>query len=170
MTARRTILAALCLTGLAPALAAAEETAACGHSAWSIERERVAFAGSLPTVASGSALPAGSPAAVVTLTPAAELSLPVPSDRPAKPGTYGGYVTAAAPAEPGTYQVTLSEEAWIDVSQDGRTTLKADGFAGKIGCPGVHKSVRFTLGAAPVTIEVSRVPGPQVKVGLFKAE
>lgn len=171
MTMPRSALAALCLTVLGSSLALAESPAPCGRSGWSIERERAAFAaGSLPKVASGSALPAGSPAALVTLVPAADLTLPVPSDRPAKPGTYGGTVTVAAPAEPGTYQVTLSDEAWVDVSQDGRTTLKATAFAGKIGCPEVHKSVRFTLGAAPVTIEVSRVPAPQIKIGVFKAE
>ena len=63
-----------------------------------------------------------------------------------------------------------ADEGWVDVSQDGRTTLKSSAHSGKAGCPGVRKSLRFALNAGKVTIEISRAPGPQIKLGLLKAE
>ena len=150
--------------------ATAEDAPACASFAWSIAREQTAFAApSLSALASGSALSSEAGAAQLTLKPAAEIALPVPSERPAKPDTFSGFVTATLPAA-GTYQVTLSDEAWIDVSQDGRATLKPAAHTGKAGCPDVRKSVRFALDAGPVTIEISRAARPQIKLGLLKAE
>jgi hypothetical protein len=105
----------------------------------------------------------------VTLKPAADVTLPVQSERTAKPGTFAGFVTAAVPSA-GTYQLTLSDDAWIDVSQDGRTTLKPERISGKAGCPEVRKSLRFALGAGPITIEIGRAPNPQIKLDLLSVE
>jgi hypothetical protein len=150
--------------------AVAEDAPACASFAWSVARDRAAFAASnLPVLASGSTLPAGTGAAQVALKPAADVALPVQSERTAKPGTYSGFITATVPAA-GTYQLTLSDDAWIDVSQDGRTTLKPERISGKAGCPEVRKSLRFALDAGPVTIELGRAPGPQIKLDLLKAE
>ncbi|MCJ2060083.1 hypothetical protein MKL09_26575 [Methylobacterium sp. J-048] len=148
----------------------AEEAPACASFAWSVARERAAFAApNLLALASGSALPTDAGAAQLTLKPAAEAALPVPSERPMKADTYAGFVTVTVPAA-GTYQVTLSDEAWIDVSQDGRATLQPAAHSGKTGCPGVRKSVRFALDAGPVTIEISRALSAQLKLGVLKAE
>ncbi|MGU3661551.1 hypothetical protein [Methylobacterium fujisawaense] len=133
-------------------------------------RDRAAFAASdLPVLASGSTLPADTRAVQVTLKPAAEVMLSVQSERTAKPGTFAGFIRATVPAA-GTYQLTLSDDAWIDVSQDGRTTLKPERISGKAGCPEVRKSLRFALDAGPVTIEIGRAPNPQIKLDLFPAE
>ena len=159
----------LCVAGLAPARAE-EAPAACGDFAWSVARERAAFGKpDLPDHPSGSALPAGAEAVRVALKPEAEAALPVASDRPGKPGTFAGFVTTTVPAA-GTYQLTLSDAAWVDVSQDGRTTLKPTAHSGKAGCPEVRKSLRFALRAGAVTIEVSNVPAGRVTLGLLPVE
>jgi len=158
------------LVAISVSAAMAEDAPACATFAWSVAREQTAFAEpNLFALTSGSALPREAVAAQLTLKPAAEIALPVPSERPAKPDTFSGFVTATVPAA-GTYQVTLSDEAWIDVSQDGRSTLKPAAHSGKAGCPGVRKSVRFALDAGPVTIEISRAAHPQIKLDFLKAE
>ncbi|XYD06941.1 hypothetical protein R1A27_17370 [Methylobacterium sp. NMS12] len=169
MSRSRALLAAalaVCCIGSA----GAEDAPACASFAWSVARERAAFAApNLPALASGSTLPGGMGAAQVALKPAADVALPVQSERTVKPGTFAGFVTAAV-LSAGTYQMTLSDDAWIDVSQDGRTTLKPERISGKAGCPEVRKSLRFALGAGPVTIEIGRAPSPQIKLDLLPAE
>jgi hypothetical protein len=56
----------------------------------------------------------------------------------------------------GTYQVTLSDEAWIDVIQDGKF-LRSIGSSGRSDCPGVRKSVRFELKPEPFVLQLSGV-------------
>lgn len=124
MALARALLAAG-LVALSSNTAMAEDASPCTSFAWSVARERVTFgAQDLPALASGSSLPSGGGAAQLTLRPAGEVALPVPSERAAKPDTFAGFVTATVPAA-GTYQVTLSNEAWIDVSQDGRSNPEA---------------------------------------------
>jgi len=158
------------LVALSVSTATAEDAPACESFAWSVARERAAFkAPDLPALASGWALPNSAGASLLTLKPAAEIVLPVPSEKAMKPDTFAGFVTATVAAA-GTYQVTLSNEAWIDVSQDGRSTLKPVAHSGKAGCPEVRKSVRFALDVGAVTIEISRASSPQIKLDLLRAE
>lgn len=150
--------------------AMAEDAPACESFAWSVARERAAFgAPDLPVLSSGSALPGGVGAVQLTLKPATEIALPVPSEKAAKLNTFAGFVTATVTAA-GSYQVTLSNEAWIDVSQDGHSTLRPAAHSGKAGCPEVRKSVRFVLDVGTVTIEISRASNPQIKLDLLRAE
>lgn len=150
--------------------ATAQEIPACDRFAWSVKREQVAFAApDRPALASGSVLPSGTMASTLQLGPVAAIAFPVRPERTPKPATFGGFVTA--PAIPGgVYQVTVSDEAWIDVSQDGTTSLKSLGQSGQKGCPSVRKSLRFQLDAAPVTIQISGSGAERISVGLFKAE
>ncbi|MFF9551269.1 hypothetical protein [Methylobacterium fujisawaense] len=151
-------------------LAQADDAPACAEFSWFVARERTAFAApDLLALESGSALPDSTGALRLKLKPASDVTLPVPSEKAMKPGTFSGFVTATVPAT-GTYQVTLSDEGWVDVSQDGRTTLKATAHSGKVGCPGIRKSLRFALTPGTVTIEISRAPGPQITLGLLKAK
>ncbi|WP_267428709.1 hypothetical protein [Methylobacterium sp. GC_Met_2] len=169
MIISRAVLAAG-LVALSVNTARAEDAPACARFAWSVARERAAFgAPGLPALASGSALLGGVSAVQLALKPAAEIVLPVPSEKEAKPDTFAGFVTATVPAA-GTYQVTLSNEAWIDVSQDGRSTLKPAAHSGKSGCPEVRKSVRFALDVGTVTIEITRASSPLIKLDLLRAE
>lgn len=140
MSVSRAILAAG-LVAISVSAAMAEDAPACATFAWSVAREQTAFAApNLLTLASGSTLPGNVGAVQLTLKPATEVALPVPSERSLKPDTFSGFVTATALAA-GTYQITLSDEAWIDVSQDGRSTLKPAAHSGKSGCSDVRKSV-----------------------------
>ncbi len=142
----------------------------CDRFAWSVKREQTAFASAgLPVLTSGSALPAEKMAGTLQLKPVAELAFPLPPERTPKPGTFGGFITAPGISD-GVYQVTLSDDAWIDVFQDGRTSLKSLGGSGKKGCPSVRKSIRFELSAGPVTIQISGTTAERISIGLFRAE
>ncbi|MCJ2050646.1 hypothetical protein [Methylobacterium sp. J-070] len=76
--------------------AVAEDAPACASFAWSVARDRTAFAATnLPLLASGSTLPAGTGAVQVALKPAADVALPVQSERMAKPGDLTGILDRA---------------------------------------------------------------------------
>jgi len=131
----------------------------CEKFAWSLARERAAFAATdKATIATGetlATLPAG--AFVIHLQPGPQASFEMPPER--KPRTeqwHGGMVRLPALAKPGIYQITLSDDAWIDVIQNGRYT-RSVGSTGRSDCPGVRKSVRLDLDASPVVLQVSGV-------------
>src|SRR5690349_3101317 len=115
---RLSLLAVAIIASLGPA--AADD--GCGKFAWSLARERAAFvAADKTTVTSGemlSVLPAG--ALVIRLQPGAQASFAMPPERkPRSEQWYGGMVRLPALAKPGIYQITLSDDAWIDVIQNG---------------------------------------------------
>ena len=62
-------------------------------------------------------------------------------------------------------QVSLSSEAWVDVIQNGHSIVASD-HSGDPNCPGLRKSVRFTLTAAPVTLEISNAPDDHVRIAI----
>ena len=131
----------------------------CEKFAWSLARERAAFAATdKTTIAAGetlAALPAG--ALVIRLQPGAQASFEMPPER--KPRTeqwHGGMVRLPALPKSGIYQITLSDDAWIDVIQNGRYA-RSVGSTGRSDCPGVRKSVRLDLDASPVVLQVSGV-------------
>jgi hypothetical protein len=117
----RSGLVAIALIALLGPARAADD--GCEKFAWSLVRERAAFAAAdKTTIATGetlAALPAG--ALVIRLQPGAQASFAMPPER--KPRTeqwHGGMVRLPALAKPGIYQITLSDDAWIDVIQNGR--------------------------------------------------
>ncbi|MGE0240121.1 MAG: hypothetical protein AB7S59_15490, partial [Parvibaculaceae bacterium] len=123
----------------------AGEPIACGQFKWPLATEKSWFeAGNLKALRSGAAMgDLGSGAFSLTLAPAAEVSFALPPEGKPKPDRpLGAVLSFAMVAASGRYQVTLSEEAWIDIVQDGayRPSLA---FSGIHGCPGLRKSVRF---------------------------
>jgi hypothetical protein len=74
----------------------------------------------------------------------------------------------AVPPE-GELQISLSDEAWIDVVQDGKA-VKLAGFSGMKTCPGIRKSVRFKLAAGPATIQLSGAKKETLKVAVLSPE
>ena len=159
----RSPLIALALLAL-PGPAAADD--GCEKFAWSLARERAAFAAAdKTTVPAGetlAALPAG--ALVIRLQPAAQAAFEMPPER--KPRTeqwHGGMVRLPALPKPGIYQITLSDDAWIDVIQNGRYA-RSVGSAGRSDCPGVRKRERLDLDAAPVVLEVSGVAADTIAI------
>jgi hypothetical protein len=152
---RSPLIALALIASLAPATA--ED--GCEKFAWPLTRERAAFAATdKATIATGetlATLPAS--ALVIRLQPGPQASFEIPPER--KPRTeqwHGGMVRLPALAKPGIYQITLSDDAWIDVIQNGRYA-RSVGSTGRSDCPSVRKSVRLDLDASPVVLQVSGV-------------
>ena len=157
--------------GLAGSSALAQSSDGCSQFKWPVERERQAFtSSSLPVIKSGAAYPAMMSGVTVALDPQTAVVYPQPPARPPKSSpAFGAVIPAPSVAAPGTYQVTLSEEAWIDLVQNG-VRLRASDFSGKKGCDSVRKSVRFKLGPGPVTIEISDAATERVNLDLLPVE
>ena len=136
---------------------------ACSAFAWPIDAAKTAMSGSLPDVASGDLAPQDF---ALALAPTEGVAFPTKPERaPKGPGTFGGFVTTSPPAG-STLQVTLSDDAWVDVVQGG-AVVKSAAFSGKGGCEGVRKSVRFVLpGRGQVTLQVSGTSVRSLRVDL----
>jgi len=165
---RLSLIAAALIALLGPAVA--ED--GCEKFAWSLARERAAFAAAdKATIAAGetlSALPSG--ALVIRLQPGPQASFAMPPER--KPRTepwHGGMVRLPALTKPGIYQITLSDDAWIDVIQNGRYA-RSVGSTGRGDCPGVRKSVRLDLDASPVVLQVSGVAPDTIAITIGAVE
>jgi hypothetical protein len=165
---RLSLIAAALIALLGPA--AADD--GCEKFAWSLTRERAAFAAAdKATIAAGetlSALPSGAP--VIRLQPGPQASFAMPPER--KPRTepwHGGMVRLPALAKPGIYQITLSDDAWIDVIQNGRYA-RSVGSTGRGDCLGVRKSVRLDLDASPVVLQVSGVAPETIAITIGAVE
>lgn len=168
----RSALAAGLLVAAAPlsCVRGQPEGPACERFAWSLEREKALFSTpELPRVQSGGAMPRGAEAALIQLRPPGEIDLPIAVEKAPKPGTFGAVVTIEAPVRPGIYQITLSEEAWVDVSQDRVHPLSALGHTGRRSCPGLRKSVRFDLKAEPVLVQITGAETETMKLAISPA-
>jgi hypothetical protein len=156
----------LLMIAATPALAA--DPVGCDKFKWPMDKEITLLAApSLPKLDAGVETPSAPAAVTVTLRPIADADLPKPPERPQKPDSYAGFVRATAESA-GLYTVTISDYGWIDVVQNG-AYLKATGFSGVTGCPGVRKSVRFDLSAGPVTIQVSGAAKDAINVAFTPA-
>jgi hypothetical protein len=124
------------------------------------------------SLASGAELPSP-PAKAITLAlePAKSVTMPVPPGvkKQAVGGdTFSGWLTLGGVAKPGLYQISLSHEGWIDVVQNG-ALVKSSAFTGRKECAPIHKSVRFEIGAGPVTVQISGAPAQTVKLAIREA-
>lgn len=138
---------------------------------WSLSNEQAWFlAPSLPALDSGATLPAESPGALLRLKPVAEANLPAPPSRAPKPGTYAGVMTIPAPIKPGVYQVTLSDDGWLDVTQKGESQRQPLAHTGRRECPGLRKSLRYQLSTDPITVTVSNAAADTIKIAIAPVE
>lgn len=152
-----------------PAIAADD---GCGKFAWPLARERAGFAAAdKVSVAAGetmTALPAG--AFVIRLQPAAQASFAMPPERKPKiEQWHGGMLKFPALAKSGIYQITLSDDAWVDVIQNGRYA-RSVGSTGRGDCPGVRKSLRLDLDQSPFVLQVSGVAPDTITVVIGAVE
>jgi hypothetical protein len=150
---------------LVPANAAED---GCDKFAWPLARERTLLAAAdKPAVQAGrtlAAIPKG--AFVLNLQPGADAVFAMPPERkPKSERWFGGAIHFPGLDKPGIYQVTLSEEAWIDVVQDDRYA-RSVGSTGRSDCPGLRKSVRLDLGAAPFVLQISGVTADTIAVAI----
>ncbi|MGI3900251.1 MAG: hypothetical protein ACRYGP_21215 [Janthinobacterium lividum] len=162
------IAAALVLAAwAAPALA--QDASGCSKFKWPIDRERSAFGTpGLQTVEAGKPLPGIMDPAIVRLQPVATANFERPPGHKPKDGTFGVVVKTPPLAVAGTYQVTLSDDAWIDVIQGGRE-VRSSAFSGVQGCPNVRKSVRFPIAAGDATLQISGAAADSIKVDFLPA-
>ena len=135
---------------------AAEEPSGCDAFKWPLAKEAALLqATGKPVLApSGAAAPFGK-AFTLALTRLPDVHLPTPPERaPKMDPSMAGFVRFDAPMTAGPYEMTISQGAWIDLVQDGQT-LKPSAFSGARDCPGVRKSIRFTLMPKPFTVQIS---------------
>jgi len=147
---------------------AAEEGAGCEKFAWSIAPERAWFAASnrMKVTAGETLAIAPADAFVVRLQPAAQAAFAMPPERkPRAAEWFGGMVRFPAMERAGIYQVTLSEEAWVDIVQDGRYA-RSVGSTGRSDCPGVRKSLRVEIGSTPFVLQLSGVAADTITVSI----
>ena len=156
----------LVVTALVTSLAPAAAEDGCEKFAWSVARDRAGFAAPDKTTSAAgatlTALPSG--AFVIRLQPGAQANFEMPPERKPRTETWhGGMVRLPALAKPGIYQITLSDDAWIDVIQNGRYA-RSVGSTGRSDCPGARKSVRLDLDASPVVLQVSGVAADTIAI------
>lgn len=157
--------ASLGWTGSAPAQGAT----GCAAFKWPVTTEqRLLDAPGLPTLASGGSFPALGQGVAVALLPQGEVAYAVkPARVPKANPAYGAELSLPA-GSGGAVQVTLSAEAWVDIVQGGKV-LRSTAFSGQTGCPGIRKSVRFTLAPGPATIAISDAPETTLKLAILPA-
>ena len=167
---RRIRFACVFIIPLLSAANAAED--GCEKFAWPLARERSWFAASEKlSVAAGESLAAIPNAAfTVRLQPGTEAAFALPPERkPKSDGWFGGIVRLPALGQAGIYQITVSDEAWIDIVQEDRYA-RSVGSTGRSDCPGLRKSVRLELGPAPFVVQLSAVAIPVIVVAIRHAE
>jgi hypothetical protein len=145
--------------------ARAQDTTGCDKFKWSVARERAWFAAGAEPVAAGTDIPLAEQAYAVALVPDESAGFAVPPERALKPGTFGGVLKIRALPKAGVYEITLSDEAWVDVVQNG-ARVKSSDFSGQKNCPGVRKSVRFTLASGAATVQISNAPSASIQVAI----
>jgi hypothetical protein len=145
-------------------LAQAEEPRGCDKFKWPIVHEQQALnAPQVVELASGGNLPIDMPASI-KLTPVAQAKFELPPERtPKDPASFAGILHLEAPTKDGSFKVSISTDAWIDAIQDGQL-LKSTAFTGAFDCTGIRKSVKFSLQANPVTIQLSDVRSPRISI------
>ncbi|NUS20474.1 MAG: hypothetical protein HOQ25_11910 [Mesorhizobium sp.] len=138
----------------------------CDAFKWPVEREQALFP-EAPAAQSGATLTVGE---AVDLALAAVDTVPfeVPPQRAPAAGTFGATANVTVPPE-GDLQLSLSDEAWVDVVQDGKT-VKSAAFSGVKTCPGIRKSVRFKLAGGAAIIQVSGAKKADLKLAVLTPE
>jgi hypothetical protein len=112
----------------------AEENPACARFKWPLTTEKSWFdTGKLEGLASGATVATLAEGAfTVTLKPATEVPFKLkPEGKPKADKPLGAIISFGAVKAPGRYQVTLSDEAWIDIVQ-------ADAYRPSLEFSGVH--------------------------------
>lgn len=148
--------------------AQAQEKNPCDQFKWSVARERGWFAAGAKPAASGATIAADQGYAV-TLQPSQSVAYRIAPERAPKSGSFGASLGVADIGKPGLYQITLSDEAWLDVIQ-GDAEVKSVGFSGQKDCPGVRKTVRFELKAGPAMVQISNAAAATINIALAPAQ
>ena len=161
----RTIILGLAgLLGLTSAAMA--DDPGCASFKWPVSREQ-ALLPAAPAAQSGTDIAVGA-AADLTLVPADTVHFAIAPERAPAAGTFGATANVMVPPQ-GEIQVTLSDEAWIDVVQNGQAAHSLD-FSGVKTCPGIRKSVRFKLMGGAAIIQLSGAKKADLKMAVVAPE
>ncbi|WP_137043089.1 hypothetical protein [Pseudolabrys sp. FHR47] len=153
----RAVIIAVALLGALPTLSPvrAQEPVGCDKFKWPLDRERALMANPIDIASGATIAEPGAAAYRIALAPQADAKLPAAPERASRePAAHAGFLRFAATSGPGTFRITLSANAWIDVIQSEKF-VHAGEFSGVNGCDGLRKSVKFSLAAAPFTIQFS---------------
>ncbi len=158
----------IALLGTAPAWA--EDPSGCDKFKWPIGRERAALtAPDRLKISSGVDLNAALPvAAIMSLRPVAEASLPTKPEKIPAANTYAGFAVFKTALPPGRYTINLSASGWVDVVQDGQF-VRSVTSSGVRGCDGIRKSVKFEIPPKPFVMQISGVEADSVSLALVPA-
>ena len=160
------IAALLTLLASSTALAAG---VGCDAGKWPLSKIQTEFGGSLPAVANGDSLPALAAPALINLAPQAEVTFVHPPGRPPKADPAYGGVVKLGPEPAATYQLTVSDGAWIDLIENA-DIVKQTGYVRRRDCPGVDKSIRFKTKGGPLIIQISGAYGKTIRIEAARAE
>jgi hypothetical protein len=151
---------------------AAQDGSGCDKFAWSLVTVQAQFAApNIATVSAGTELSSvPTQAFLLRLQPSANANFIMPPERPLKNDNgFGGAVTFPTIERSGIYQITLSEDAWLDIIQNGQFA-RSVGSSGRRDCPGLRKSVRLELMKAPFVLQLSGVSSDSVKVSVIQVQ
>ena len=164
----RLLLFLLVSSALASA-ARGQDASGCDKFKWSVARERAWFAAGAKPVAAGAELALADQGYAVALVPDESAGFVLPPERAPKSGAFGGVLKISGLPKAGLYEITLSDEAWVDVVQNG-ASVKSSDFSGQKNCPGVRKSVRFPLAAGSATVQISNAASAAIQLAIAPAQ
>jgi hypothetical protein len=147
-----------------------DATAGCNHLSWSVASEREWFSDpKLARRVSGARLRKIDRAVELALEPTRQTHFFLPPERPPSPDSYSGEVTFFGVPKPGLYQVTVSDDAWIDVFENG-ARLKRVAQTSAENCRGIRRSARFDLAPGDlVLVELTGAAKNLIKVAFAEA-
>jgi hypothetical protein len=159
----------MALSWAAPAFA--EEQRACDRFDWPLAVERTWFdAVDLPSVETGARLGSLPMRGVaLKLQPAAQVHLEVPPSRAPKVENPRSGIASFDILEAGLYQVTISDDGWVDVVQKG-AAVQAVTHTGNRDCAGLRKSVRFNLVPGATAIQISGASSDTIRIAIRKLD
>jgi hypothetical protein len=145
-----------------------EKADGCSGFKWSVDRELTAFSGEgVLVVNSGGQIPGIMEAVSLRLAKQDDVHFEVPPSRkPKNNPAFAGVFPIVPVAVPGPYNVTVSDDAWIDVIQNGHV-LRQTGFTGSHTCAAIHKSVRFDLEKGPATVMITDAAKDALKIDVL---
>src|SRR5271155_436392 len=93
--------------------ARAQDATGCDKFKWSLARERAWFAAGAKSIAAGAEIPLAEQGYSVALVPDESAGFVAPPEREPQPGAFGAVLKISALPKAGSYEVTVSDEAWI---------------------------------------------------------
>jgi hypothetical protein len=154
---------ALCAS---PTLAAG---AGCDAGKWPLSAVQGRFGGTLPAVANGDSLPRLGAPVLVNLSAQADVAFVHAPARAAKANPAYAAIVKLGPEPAATYQVTVSDGAWVDVVEGGELVAQS-GYVRRKDCPGIDKSIRFKTNGGPLAIQISGAYAKTIRIEAARAE